>query len=42
MEIQSVGMLTLTCGLGYVGFINLLGVVAGAWRQRLALVAGPI
>jgi hypothetical protein len=42
MEIQGVKMLTLFGGLCYDGFVNLIGFVADAWRQRLALSIGPI
>jgi hypothetical protein len=41
MEIQGVVTLTLFGGLRCVAFINLTGVVAGAWRLRLALSIGP-
>jgi hypothetical protein len=41
VQIQGVQMLTLIGGLFCVGFINLVGVVAGLWAQRLALSVGP-
>jgi hypothetical protein len=42
VEIQDVKMLILFGGLSCIGFINPIGVVAGVWRQRLALSIGPI
>jgi hypothetical protein len=40
-----IGMRSYICGdslvVCVVGFTNLIGVVTGAWRQRLTLSMGP-
>jgi hypothetical protein len=42
VEIRDVEILTIIGGLYCGGFINVIGVVTGVWRQKAALSIGPI